>query len=98
MWRSLRLGLAAAAVVLLLLALGLVSYLTGDVRSTIVILVMVVLGVLLRFFQEMRADDAAAKLQAMVTNTATVVRNGIDEEVPPHVPAHVQVAPRRRST
>src|SRR5450830_1959505 len=68
--------------VLLLLALAVLSYLTGDLRATAVIFVMVVLGVVLRFFQEMRADNAAAKLQAMVSNTATLVRGGKEEEVP----------------
>jgi Mg2+-importing ATPase len=67
--------------VLLLTALGVLSYLTGDVRATVVIFVMVVLGVVLRFFQEMRADNAAAKLQAMVSNTATLVRDGKEVEV-----------------
>src|ERR1035438_7677337 len=67
--------------VLLLMALGVISFLTGDVRATVVIFVMVVLGVVLRFFQEMRADNAAAKLQAMVSNTATAVRDGKEEEV-----------------
>jgi Mg2+-importing ATPase len=68
--------------VLLLLALGALSYLTGDHRATVVILVMVVLGVGLRFYQEMRADNAAAALQAMVSNTATLVRDGAEAEVP----------------
>ncbi|MFA5915322.1 MAG: cation-transporting P-type ATPase, partial [Burkholderiales bacterium] len=45
--------------VLLLAALGVLSYLTGDHRATVVIFVMVVLGVVLRFFQEMRADHSA---------------------------------------
>jgi Mg2+-importing ATPase len=67
--------------VLLLIALGVLSFLTGDVRATVVIFVMVVLGVVLRFFQELRADNAAAKLQAMVSNTATLVREGKDAEV-----------------
>ena len=67
--------------VLLLMALGVLSYLTGDLRAAVVIFVMVVLGVVLRFFQEMRADNAAEKLQAMVSNTATLVRNGKEEEV-----------------
>jgi Mg2+-importing ATPase len=67
--------------VLLLMALGVLSYLTGDQRATAVIFVMVILGVVLRFFQEMRADHAAEKLQAMVSNTATLVRGGKDEEV-----------------
>ena len=68
--------------VLLLTALGVLSYLTGDLRATVVIFVMVVLGVVLRFFQEMRADNAAAKLQAMVSNTATLVRDGKQQELP----------------
>ena len=67
--------------VLLLLALGVLSYLTGDLKATVVIFVMVVLSVVLRFFQEMRADNAAEKLQAMVSNTATLVRDGKEEEV-----------------
>ena len=66
--------------VLLLMSLGVLSYLTGDLRATVVIFVMVVLGVVLRFFQELRADNAAAKLQAMVSNTATLVRDGKEEE------------------
>ena len=68
--------------VLLLSALSLLSYLTGDLRAAIVILVMVVLGVVLRYFQEMRADNAAAKLKEMVSNTATLVRAGAESEVP----------------
>jgi Mg2+-importing ATPase len=67
--------------VLLLLALGLLSFLTGGLRATVVIFVMVVLGVVLRFFQEMWADNAAEKLQAMVSNTATLVQGGKEEEV-----------------
>ena len=58
------------------------SFLTSDQRATIVILVMVVLGVVLRFVQEMRADDASEKLKAMVSNTATLVRGGKEMELP----------------
>ena len=36
-------------------------------------LAMVVLGVSLRFVQETKADNAAAKLKAMIKVTATVV-------------------------
>jgi len=68
--------------VILLITLGVLSYLTGDQRATIVIFVMVLLGVVLRFYQEMRADNAAEKLKAMVNTTATVVRDDIDTEVP----------------
>jgi P-type Mg2+ transporter len=68
--------------VILLSGLGIISYLTGDLEAMIVIFVMVLLGIVLRFFQEMRADTAAEKLKAMVNTTATVVRDGKDTEVP----------------
>ncbi len=68
--------------VILLLVLAFVSYLTGDVRATTVMIVMVVLGVVLRYVQEMRADDSAEKLRAMVKTTATVLRGGVRFDVP----------------
>jgi len=68
--------------VILLTALGVISFLTGDLRAMVVIFVMVLLGVVLRFVQELRADDAAEKLKAMVSTTATVVRENKEEEVP----------------
>jgi Mg2+-importing ATPase len=68
--------------VLLMSALGALSLLTGDKRAAAVIFGMVVLGVVLRFFQEARADRAAEKLKAMVGNTATLVRSGAQIELP----------------
>src|SRR5580704_13268501 len=68
--------------VILLTVLGVISFLTGDMRATVVIFAMVLLGIVLRFFQEMRADDAAEKLKAMVSTTATVVRDGKEREIP----------------
>lgn len=68
--------------VLLLLALALVSYLTGDFSATAVMLVMVIVGVVLRFREETRADVSARQLKAMVQTTATVIREGSKREVP----------------
>jgi Mg2+-importing ATPase len=45
-------------------------------------LLMVVLGVVLRFVQEARADSAAAKLRAMIGVHATVLRDGQPREEP----------------
>ncbi len=70
--------------VILLTLLGVVSFATGDMRATVVIMAMVLLGVVLRFYQEMRADNAAEKLKAMVSTKATVVRDGKEKEVPLH--------------
>ncbi len=68
--------------VILLSALAVISFLTGDVRATIMILAMVLLGIVLRFFQEQRADKAAEELQKMVSTTATVIRAGKRIEIP----------------
>jgi Mg2+-importing ATPase len=68
--------------VILLMVLGIISFLTGDLRATIIIFLMVVLGIVLRYFQESRADLAAEKLQAMVSTTATVIRGGRRQEIP----------------
>lgn len=68
--------------VILLIVLATVGFLTGDIRAGSVMLLMVVLGVVLRFVQESRADDAAAKLKAMITVTATVVRDDKTREIP----------------
>ncbi len=60
--------------VLVLLGLGIVSYLTGDQRSVIVVGTMVFASVLLRFVQEYRSSRAAESLQALVRTTATALR------------------------
>jgi Mg2+-importing ATPase len=72
--------------VVLLLILAVVTFLTAtsgsDIAAGAVMLAMVALGVSLRFFQEARADAAAAKLKAMIRVTATVVRDGRAREIP----------------
>src|SRR5512137_333271 len=67
---ALLLGNLKNPLVLLLAALGTLELLTGDDRAATVIFGMVALGIVLRFFQEMRADKAAEKLKAMVGNKA----------------------------
>jgi Mg2+-importing ATPase len=68
--------------VILLAVLATVSLATGDARAATVMLVMIVLGVTLRFVQEARADTAAAALRAMIRVTATAVRDGAPREIP----------------
>jgi P-type Mg2+ transporter len=78
-----RLYLAARnPLVILLTVLAIIAFATEDFRSGTVMLLMVVLGLSLRFVQETRADTAAAKLKAMISVTATVVRGGPPKEVP----------------
>jgi len=68
--------------VLLLGSLAIISFATGDLRAGTVMCLMVVLGVLLKFIQENRADTAAAELKAMIKVTATVIRDRQPKEVP----------------
>ncbi|HEX3717397.1 MAG TPA: magnesium-translocating P-type ATPase [Verrucomicrobiae bacterium] len=55
---------------------------TANLAGGWIMVVMVILGVALRFIQESRADAAAAKLKAMIRVTATVIREGKQREVP----------------
>jgi P-type Mg2+ transporter len=68
--------------VILLTALSVISFLTGDPRAGSVMAGMVALSVGLRFWQEARADSAAQKLKAMIHVTAAVVRDGKAREIP----------------
>jgi P-type Mg2+ transporter len=53
-------------------------------RTTIVLVTMILLSTLLRFWQEYRSNKAAEELKAMVTSTAAVLRAGMDrpQELP----------------
>src|ERR1039458_5036380 len=72
--------------VILLTVLATISFSTAQETTDFVgawlMVLMVLLGVALRFIQESKADSAAAKLKAMIKVTATVVREGKAAEVP----------------
>ena len=68
--------------VLLLAVLATVSFFTGDTRAGIVMSLMIALGIGLRLIQERRADTTAAKLKAMISVTATTLRDGQAQELP----------------
>ena len=72
--------------VILLTVLAILTFATAESPATIaggvLMLVMVVLGVSLRFVQETKANNAAAKLKAMIKVTATVIRDGQQKEIP----------------
>jgi P-type Mg2+ transporter len=54
----------------------------SEFYAGVVMMAMVALGLSLRFIQETKADNAAAKLKAMIKVTATVLRDGQPKEVP----------------
>jgi Mg2+-importing ATPase len=67
--------------VILLAVLASVSFATGDYRAGTMMSLMIALGVGLKLIQEARADSAAAKLKAMISVTATVIRDGQPQEI-----------------
>jgi len=72
--------------VILLSIIAAVTFATGEGASDyvggFVMLAMVFLAVSLRLIQETKADNAAAKLKAMIKVTAAVVREGKAREIP----------------
>ena len=77
LWRS-----VLNPLVILLAVLATVSFATGDARAATIMLLMITLSVGLKLFQEAKANDAAAKLKAMISVKATVLRGGAPQEIP----------------
>lgn len=73
--------LLANPLVLILLAASIVSAIFGDVIGASIIISIVVLSVLLNFFQEYQARHAIEKLRQHVASTANTVRNGVEQEI-----------------
>ncbi len=69
------------ALTILLLCLVLVSYVTGDMRSVVVIGSIVLLSVILKFYQEEQAYNAAEKLRSFIKTTCTIIRNEKSHEI-----------------
>lgn len=69
-------------VTLLLLGAAILSFFLRDSADAIIIIGIVLVSSLLGFWQEYRADTAVAQLLAMVRVTATVLRDGKEQELP----------------
>ncbi|WXG41441.1 MAG: magnesium-translocating P-type ATPase [Candidatus Freyarchaeum deiterrae] len=67
--------------IIILLIAGLVSVFFQQVINAVIIFAIVLLSVVLDFYQESRAEKAAEMLKEKVTTTATVLRNGVKKEV-----------------
>jgi Mg2+-importing ATPase len=78
------LGLFLNPLVVILLVAGLVSFLLGNRADAAIILVMVLLGVSINFVQTYRSQRAIAMLREKVITTATVLRDGIWQEIKRH--------------
>jgi Mg2+-importing ATPase len=67
--------------VIILLFATLISGLTGEMSSAIIIVFIILMSTTLDFYQEHKAEKAAEKLRERVAITATVIRNGVKSEV-----------------
>lgn len=54
----------------------------ADPTTSIIIVVLVIVSGAIRFVQEMKSDEAASNLSNLIVNTATVIRDGEQKEVP----------------
>jgi P-type Mg2+ transporter len=68
--------------VIVLLGASLVSALTGEVQSFVIIMLMVTLSVTIDFVQEYRADRTAERLRQSVMVHASVLRDGTKRSLP----------------
>ena len=53
-----------------------------DPTTSIIIVVLVLISGGIRFVQELRSDKATTNLSKMIVNTATVIREGLEQELP----------------
>lgn len=67
--------------VLILLFASIVSFIFGQIINAIIISTIVILSVVLNFFQEYRANKAAQKLKEKVATKADVIRDGVEQEI-----------------
>jgi len=67
--------------VIILLIASLISGFFGDIPSATIVFSIVILSVVLDFYQESKAERAAEMLKKRVTTTATVLRDGVKREV-----------------
>jgi Mg2+-importing ATPase len=86
---------------ILLLTLSGLSFYLGDTEAGSIIFLMVALSIILSFVQEHRSGNAAERLRAMVSTTATVLRkdrrSGVPDEVNRYFNVHLTPqGPQRR--
>ncbi len=67
--------------ILILMGAALISGLTGEIRSTVIILTMILLSVILNFYQEHKSDKAADKIARRIAIRAQLLRDGKNQEL-----------------
>ncbi|MBR9675799.1 cation-translocating P-type ATPase [Candidatus Woesearchaeota archaeon] len=68
--------------VIILIIASLISFFLGESADALVILGIVLLNALIGFFQEFKAEKSIEALQKLVSQTAIVIRDGAQKEIP----------------
>ena len=72
----------ADLLVAILIAASIISMISGEVGSTIVILVVLIMNAILGTVQHVKAQRSLASLKAMSSPNARVIRGGVQTEIP----------------
>lgn len=68
--------------VIILIIAGILSIITGNVESTIVIFAVIILNAILGTVQHVKAEKSLDSLKALSSPNAKVIRNGVKVEIP----------------
>ncbi|MFW5746756.1 MAG: cation-transporting P-type ATPase, partial [Nanoarchaeota archaeon] len=68
--------------IIILLLAGVISYVVGATSDALVIFVIVLLNVLIGFFQEFKTEKSLQALRKLVSSEAVVIRDGAQRQIP----------------
>jgi len=83
--------------IIVLVILGVASYLTRDIRATVLVTIMVIISVFLRFSQEYRSEKSAEVLRSMVRTNATVRRKSLGEDTTIMIESSIEKSNEKKS-
>jgi Mg2+-importing ATPase len=75
------LGYFKNPLILVLIAAAVISGLTGQIKSMVIILTMILLSVILNFYQEHKSSQAAEKISRRLAIKTNILRDGKEQEL-----------------